>query len=438
VARQADNPPGSTNAVCVGDDAAAEAAYRMIRNKHIDPLALEEGPFSVIAEQCAKRDTVLAIQDTMALVISTTLGESLGEIGKDGSGGRGFQVHSTLAVDANSAEPIGLLDQIRWQRSDSRPGKKTRKNRAYKDKESYKWEKASKRIAERVATMNNIITVCDREADIHEFLQYHLEHNQRFVVRATQDRVLEAEQGRLWKYMEQRPIIGKYEVRISQRGAQRGKGSGNRAARRQRIASMRLRSAKITLLPPQNRRVALRSIQVNIVLAREINCPQDETPLEWMILTTEPIATKQAAETVIHYYELRWLIEEFHKSWKSGCRIENRPVQAADNLERLAVITAQVAVRLLQLRSVAEAKPEQPCDCILTRDEWHCLWTTVEHTKRIPRKPPTVLWALRAIAKLAGWRDTKQTGRIGWAMLWNGWSKFEDRVAGWRLAKEVG
>ena len=141
--------------------------------------------------------------------------------------------------------------------------------------------------------------------------------------------------------------------------------------------------------------------------------------------------------TVIHYYELRWLIEEFHKSWKTGCRIEQRPVQSVDNLERLAVITAPIAVRLLQLRAATESNPSCSCERILTRDEWHCLWATVEFDKRLPRKPPTVQWSLHAIAKLAGWRDTKRTGRWGWETLWKGWARLEERVTGWELARQA-
>lgn len=432
---QAENPTGSTNAVCAGDDAAAEGAYRMIRNSHIDPAALELGPFSVTAEECAKRKVVLAIQDTTTLTVKTSLADELGELGRSGSGGRGLLVHSTLAVDGDTGEPLGLLDQVRWQRSDKRPSKHTRKQRLYEAKESFKWEAASRRISDRVATMDHIITVCDREADIHEFLQHHVERNQRFVVRAAQDRLLEAEEGRLWEYIEQCPVICTYEVTVFQRGAQRRKGRSNRPARQQRTASLEIRSATVTLLPPLKKRTRMKPNRMNIVLTREVNSPPGETPMEWMILTSESIGTKQDAKTVIRYYERRWLVEQFHKCWKTGCRIEQRPVQAVDNLHRLAVITAHVAIRLLQLRLLADSKPDQPCESIMTPDEWHCLWATVEHDKR-PRRPPSVLWALRALAKLAGWRDTKRTGRVGWETLWKGWAKLEDRVAGWKLARE--
>lgn len=437
-ARQAVRPEGSTNAVCSGDGAAAEGAYRMIRNPLIDPQALEEGPISYVAEQCANRKTVLAIQDTTTLSISSAVAEQLGELGKDGSGGRGFLVHTTLAVDAETEEPMGLLDQERWQRSDERPGKETRKSRAYRDKESFKWEAALERVRGRVASMANIITVADRESDIYEFLSYIIAAGLRFVVRAAQDRTVDAEEGCLWEHMSQRPVIGTYDVTIGQRGGQHGgKGQNARSAREKRVTKLEIRTATINVLPPRNRKAGNQPIEVNAVLAREVDAPAGEKALEWMLLTSEPVSTKRKALEVIRFYELRWLIEEYFKAWKSGCRIENRPVQQGDTLERLAVITGQVAVRLLQLRAVGRTRPERPCTEFLSSDEWRCLWASAESGKRSPGKPPTVLWAVQAIAKLGGWRDTKRTGRIGWTSLWIGWAKFEDRLVGWRLAMQA-
>ena len=63
-ARQAANPSGSTNETCEGDDAAAEAAYRFLRNDAIEPKHLEEAPFVHNAALCANVGVVLALQDT--------------------------------------------------------------------------------------------------------------------------------------------------------------------------------------------------------------------------------------------------------------------------------------------------------------------------------------------------------------------------------------
>ena len=48
--------------------------------------------------------------------------------------------------------------------------------------------------------------------------------------------------------------------------------------------------------------------------------------------------------------ETRWTIEDYHKCWKTGCRVENRQYMTAQALERSAALSAVVAVRLASLR----------------------------------------------------------------------------------------
>lgn len=81
-----------------------------------------------------------------------------------------------------------------------------------------------------------------------------------------------------------------------------------------------------------------------------------------MLLTTESVATFAEAEQVVQHYERRWLIEEFHKAWMSGCRVEERPLQTLDALERMTAITVHIAVRILQLRTAAISTKRPRCD----------------------------------------------------------------------------
>jgi hypothetical protein len=92
---------------------------------------------------------------------------------------------------------------------------------------------------------------------------------------------------------------------------------------------------------------------------------------------------------------------------------------------------------LLQLRVLQHGDPQEPCTVVFDDDEWQCLHATVEPKRPIPKKPPTILWACVAIARLAGWRDTGRTGRIGWKTFWKGWWTFEERLTGWRAAKTL-
>lgn len=55
----------------------------------------------------------------------------------------------------------------------------------------------------------------------------------------------------------------------------------------------------------------------------------------------------------------RWIIEEFHRVEKEGCRLQATQLDDASDIGRLASITAIVAVRLLQLRDAASAGGRQ-------------------------------------------------------------------------------
>ena len=440
-ARQATKPDGSIHQICDGDDAAAEGAYRLLRNSAVKPTALEEGPFEHNAALCKQAPLILAIQDTTTLVYKHSVAEQLGDLG----GGRGFIVHSTLAVNAETQEIIGLLDQQRWSRPASKTKKRKRKKKEkkqlpYEQRESYKWEKASQRIEKRLDSMEQVIQVVDREADIFEYIKERIANSQRYVIRASHDRTLATTESHLWDFMRSRPALGYYEVTIGQRGAQPAElGRTARAARPARIAKMELRTARnVRLLSPEPRKKRQENswIEVNVVYAREIGAAAAKEVLEWMIVTSEPVASKKLARTVISYYEQRWLIEEFHKAWKTGCTVEQRRLQTPSNLERLAVITAHVAVRLLQLRCLAYCDPERPCDVLFSQEEWRCLHITTQKSRPLPKTPPSMLWAIQAIAKLGGWRDTKRTGRIGWLSLWRGWERFQERFVGWQHARQ--
>lgn len=146
-----------------------------------------------------------------------------------------------------------------------------------------------------------------------------------------------------------------------------------------------------------------------------------------MLLTSESVTKLDEANQTVDIYTRRWQIEEFHKAWKSGVGVENRRMGTADNIERIAVILAFIAVRLLQIRELAQDEPRKPCTTVLRPIEWQCLWAAVE-TRRLPRRPPPLRWAYCAIAKLGGWIDTKGTGRVGWQTMWIGWQRLEERL----------
>ena len=63
-------------------------------------------------------------------------------------------------------------------------------------------------------------------------------------------------------------------------------------------------------------------MKIWIVRVWEIDPPKGQERLEWTLLTNHPIETFEDAYQVVGWYG-RWIIEEYHKGMKTGCRIED-------------------------------------------------------------------------------------------------------------------
>jgi hypothetical protein len=417
---------------CDGDEIVQEGAYRLVRNHHVQPEALMEGGFLETAREAAHHQRLLAIEDTTTLSYRHAVRQGLGELG-GGPGrraGTGLWVHSALLVDADSEQTVGLIEQAYWSRPAAQRGQRhQRKKRAYEEKESYKWQRASARVAERLgAAMTQVMTVCDREADVFEYLHYKHSRGERFIVRAAQDRGLWAEEQRLFEQVrKQGKRRGKVGVQVPQRGG-----------RPARQAVLELRSAEVTLaLPKRPDGSELSPVRVNVVLAEERGRAAEQ--LCWILLTSEAVDSAAQVQDILRCYGLRWRIEEFHKAWKSGAGVEELRMQHRDNLLKMAVMLAFVAVRLLQLRESLDNKAlsEMPCTQVLGVEEWKLLWVSTQKRKTLPKDVPPLKWAYLAIAKLGGFTNTKRTGRASWETMWMGWSRLSERINGYRLLKEA-
>jgi len=111
-------------------------------------------------------------------------------------------------------------------------------------------------------------------------------------------------------------------------------------------------------------------------------------------------------------------------------------MQTKANLERMVVLLAFIAVRIQQLRYLGlqcEEAEKQNGETVLSPVAWKLLWLKREKTK-LPKKTPSLYWAYLNLAKLAGWYDSKGTGRVGWQRLWEGWFKRQTILEGYELA----
>jgi hypothetical protein len=159
-----------------------------------------------------------------------------------------------------------------------------------------------------------VITVCDREADIYELFAFAQKRQAPLLVRASSDRALLDAKGRkLWPQVEGQPVARHLTVNLP----------GN-DQRPERQATVSVRFACVSLRPPwRPSGLKLPAVTLNAVLVWEENPPADiDEPIEWLLLTNTPVTSFEEAYRGIGWYCGRWQIEVFHKVPKSGCRVE--------------------------------------------------------------------------------------------------------------------
>jgi len=358
--------------------------------------------------------------------------EGLGPINTTKDHGVGLVVHDTMAFSTEGT-PLGLLDVQCWARDAEEAGKSKKRHRLpIEEKESAKWLRSYRAVAEvqALCPRTQLVSVGDREADIHElFLEaQQLKGGPKLLVRAEQSRnrkvVEEDEAALLWERMSAEPVAGYLDLQIPRKGS--------RAARK---AFLEVRHARVTLRPPQGKK--LDPVEAWAVFAQEVyHGPEVTSPLEWMLLTTVPVASFEDATERLRWYSRRWGIEVYHRVIKSGCRIEDRQLGEAGRIESCLAIDLVVAWRVFWLVRQGRETPAVPCDVFFEADEWQVLWAVVRKEPP-PKEPPALRDAVRMVAKLGGFLGRKCDGEPGTTTMWRGLERLDGMVIGYRIAPLV-
>jgi hypothetical protein len=171
------------------------------------------------------------------------------------------------------------------------------------------------------------------------------------------------------------------------------------------------------------------------VFAQEIDPAEDvDTPIEWMLLTTVATDTFEDACKRIAWYSKRWGIEVYHRTLKSGGRIEDRRLGSTDRLEACLAIDFVVAWRIYWLTKQGRETPNIPCDVFLNEAEWQVLWAYVKKEPP-PAEPPPIGQITPMIASLGGYLNRKGDGPPGTTTMWRGLIRLHAMVEGFSLCK---
>jgi hypothetical protein len=423
-----------------GTDAETEALYRFLRNRRVSCAGVIEPHLRATTDRCTALGEVLVIHDTTEASFS---GEKPRPgLTKLGPQRHGFWLHAALAASADGMRaPLGLLSLMPFVRQpDATRARKPNWRQRFNDpnKESRRWIDGVAAVRQRLGTETRPVHLMDREGDNYELFTALIEHGDRFVVRLNYDRHLataeEATAPATINAARPARALGERAITVSARrvGKRPKPNVKRRPARSHRIATVRFAAAGVTLKRPRDHRDPMPlSLAVHVVYVWETNAPTGETPIEWRLVTTEPIDTAEQVLRIVEWYRTRWLIEEFFKCLKTGCAYEKRQLESLDTLLVALALLAPIAWQLLLMRHLARKLPALHASVVLTARQIGILRTTPGgHTLS---STPSIREALLAVARLGG--HLRQNGEPGWLVLARGMQKLLCMESGWVAAQ---
>lgn len=394
-----------------------KAAYRLFGCDDVTFEAVARPHWELTRQRATGRTLVLG--DTTEIDFGRF--RDIEGVGPTGNGsGNGFLLHNALMVDADSEEVLGVAGQtIHYRKPKSAKSLTAPQRLRKKNRESEVWGKVIDDIG-LPSEDASYVHVFDRGADNFEVYCHLLQQRCDWVVRASQlHRCVLAgdadESMPLKKYLKTLKPSGSYTLSLR---ARPGKAA--------REAELEVRIGKIKVPRPKHvspwvRKREQGPIEMHVIEVVEVNPPKGVTPIRWVLLTSLPVTNFDDAWTVIRYYELRWLIEEYHKALKTGCSTETRQLKTAGRLEALVGLTSVVAIRLLQLKSLARTNPDTPAQRVVPLVWLKMLKLARKNLTRI--HDLTVGQFYREVAKLGGFLGRTGDGEPGWITIWRGWEK---------------
>jgi hypothetical protein len=392
------------------DKASLKAAYRFFDNDDIQAQQLLMQHVRQTQARAQGHGTVLAIQDTTTLDYRThPQTEGLGPIS---DGGLGLLMHHTLVASPERLA-LGVIFQRAWARDPEQAGIKHRRHkRPIQDKESVKWLQgleATNEFARDLGT--RVVCVADREADVYDLFAAERLANVELLIRAAWNRRVDSPQQHLWPTVAASTPVGQAIVNLPRQGT----------TRPPRSCTLDLHACEVTLRPPKGRQAAgLAPIRIHALWAVERHPPPKADAVQWMLLSTIPIATLEQALESLDWYCARWTIEVWHKVLKSGCRIESLQLGSVARLMRALAVYSVLAWRLLYATMLSRTSPDVSASVLLEPEEWQALYCAVHRTPTPCSTPPSLRQAVHWIAQLGGFIGRKSDGEPGSQTLWQG------------------
>lgn len=417
---------------CTG--AEMHACYRFLNNDLVTPKKLLEPHIKATIKRIQKHSVVLLPSDSTSFDFSSRPGmEGLGRLSGDNLG---IWLHPTLAVTPDRT-CLGVVAAKIWTRplEKQKKSKTETKNKPVKEKENYRWIESffSSCDIQELAPNTQIINITDREGDFVELFLEIQEGKQNglptadVIIRSCHDRCLDEKDDNSGKFKKLRktlldsPTRGEITYTVSQT-----------ENRKKREVTQSLKAAKVTFKEKQVKGTRFKKVTINAVMAIEENPPEGEEPIMWILLTTLPIDAFEDIKKVIEYYLCRWDIEVLFKVLKSGCKVEERQLQGAENLTNLLALFMIFAWRLMYIMMMGRNCPDMPCNLIFEEAEWKSVYRIVSK-REVPDVPPKLSEFIVMVGILGGYTNRKNDPPPGPKIMWKGISRMHDLALAWTM-----
>lgn len=428
-AAAARRPGGKVTEVFLGA-AEREAAYRLLENEQTEASRVGVAAHVSCAKRCEGEQVVFVPVDGSSLSLADPQGKKggFGPVGNRSKRGRGLEVMNAIAVRVDGT-PVGLCGQAYWARSEQ-PSPK-RAGRSLQEKETRFWFEAVQQtlVAFLLARSSCVLWFqLDRGGDFREMLSWGAQSDGVHVtVRAAQDRRVSIEEKLyLWDAVERQPVLGHCGVQVT--------GRPGRAARE---ANLEVRVAPVDIRLKETWLNDKKTAHLTAVQVREVGTtPAGEKPIEWLLLTNYPVTTFEEALLVVYGYTQRWKVEEFHKTWKSVCKVEETQLAESSRVIKWAIILAAVAMRIERLKYLARTDPEAPATVELHQDEIDTLIILRHPDGFEPGDVPPIGLAVRWLADLGGYTGKFSGGPPGSIVIGRGLHAIALAVQVYRMTRK--
>jgi hypothetical protein len=420
LARLSETPVHSIPSACHGW-AETVAAYRFLDNPAIGEQEILSGHKRATLERMRAQEVVLLVQDTTFLDDGTTqpkkgMGTVKIKVREE------YLLYPTVAFTPERMN-LGVLGLKVWQRPEQ-PVAQERHRKPLEAQESYRWLEGYQLACEVQQRCPDtlVVTVADRAGDIHEWFLDAMRRlpgeRAEFISRAKCNRRLAKgqEPHYLWEELQKARAAGSITIEVTRQPHRPPRQATLRVAlKRMMFSGARRPGGK---LPP---------VEVVAVYAKERRPPRGEEPIEWLLLTSLPVADFPSACLVLQWYQCRWEIELLFRVLKQGCQIEPLRLQTDQRLLNAMALYLIVAWRIHRITMAGRTYPDGPCDLVFEPQEWHTLYT-MQHHRPPPQAPPSLREMVRGLAQLGGFLARTGDGEPGIQAIWQGYQRLHEFI----------